>query len=65
MISHYKNRCVKCGSNATIAHHLNYKKWGTELVSDGIAVCKHCHYHVYHADIYLDNELSQILSAQV
>lgn len=35
--------CEKCGSIAVSAHHLKYRKWGTEKVSDGLALCWPCH----------------------
>lgn len=39
----YKNICQLCGKLASIAHHLKYRKWGTEKITDGIAVCHNCH----------------------
>jgi hypothetical protein len=40
-----KNR--KCGNQAVFAHHLIYRKWGQELVTDGLAVCWGCHEEIH------------------
>lgn len=43
----YKYKCVKCGTRANSVHHLLYRRWGEELVKDGIAVCWPCHMKIH------------------
>ena len=56
-----KYKCCRCGSKAEVAHHVKYRKWGTEKLSDGMALCNYCHLEIYHADKRLDEELEAIL----
>jgi len=44
-------KCSICGVKAIIAHHLIYKKWGTEKVTDGTALCFACH-EMIHYDLW-------------
>jgi len=39
------NKCQKCGFSSTTleTHHLNYKNFGREKMSDLIVLCKPCH----------------------
>ncbi len=55
-----KHKCYFCGQKAETAHHLRYRKWGTERIEDGIAVCNHCHRNKAHAGLRLDEEYSKI-----
>lgn len=56
-----KYKCSRCNLKAEVAHHVRYRKWGTEKLSDGIALCNFCHLEIYHADKRLDQELDAIL----
>ena len=56
-----KHRCQRCGEKATVAHHLKYRRWGTEKLSDGVALCNFCHTKVYHADKELDREYDTLM----
>ena len=49
-------KCSLCGRPATIAHHINYRKWGTERVSDGVAVCVY-HHNIYHFDKEVERQM--------
>lgn len=61
VIKRDNHKCRFCGGKATTAHHIRYRTWGTEKVSDGIAVCNKCHYEKAHTDIKLDKELAAIM----
>lgn len=39
--------CQICGHTASIAHHLRYPVWGTEKITDGLALCFNCHNNIH------------------
>ena len=47
----YKCKYKSCGDPAKVAHHLHYRKWGTELLSDGMSVCYNCHRRIHYVAI--------------
>lgn len=36
-------QCVACNSNASEAHHVEYKRKGFERIEDVVATCRSCH----------------------
>ena len=59
VLNKYNKKCIICGDKATIAHHINYRRWGTEKVEDGVAVCQ------YHHDYFhYDKEIEKLMKEQ-
>lgn len=56
-----KYKCQLCGGRANTAHHKKYRKWGTEELSDGFAICNTCHTERVHLNIKLDKEYAAIM----
>lgn len=56
-----KYKCRLCGEKAVTAHHIRYRKWGTERLEDGLAVCMDCHTSKFHVDKDLDKEYKNII----
>jgi len=52
-------KCKHCKGRASIAHHVKYRRWGTEKVSDGIAICYGCHNLEHY-----DKEIAKLMKAQ-
>ncbi len=47
VLNKYKGKCQHCNKPASTAHHIRYRRWGFELVSDGLALCTICHHNIH------------------
>lgn len=57
-------RCQQCSADASVAHHVIYRWWGTEGLADGYAVCQPCH-ECIHAGLIPDYDSQEDYAVRI